>query len=318
MDRTPSSCSQSRRRRTRFLSKPSRVFLCFAIGIATARLAAAQPESPEAAGRAIVEGERRFYEMGQAQGTRAAFLEFLAENSIVFEPGPTDGRKAWAARPEGGLWLTWQPVFATMSRSADLGYTTGPAEFRKNKEDEKPFGHGQYISIWRKQKDGTWKVALDVGHGNPRPPNPPGEPELSFPSEGADVQTDTAAARKNLAEAKKKFAAAAKIDSTAAISEAARDDIRVHREGMFPGIGKEAVGLMLSVRRGKLTLTQMGEGMSAAGDLAYIYGKYLLARAQNDERGHYLQIWRAEPDGTWKLALDFQAPLPPEQKKPAS
>ena len=275
-------------------------------------------ETPEAAVRAIVEGERKFYEMGQAQSTRAAFLEFLADNSVVFQPGPVDGKKAWSARPEGGLWLTWQPVFAAMSRSADLGYTTGPAEFRKNKEDEKPFGYGQYISIWRKQKDGAWKVALDVGHGNPRPANPPGEPELSFPTEGENVQADTAGAKRRFAEALKKFAAAARNDSTAAIAEAARDDIRVHREEMFPGVGKDAVGLMLSVRRGKLSLTQTGEGMSAAGDLAYVYGKYQLSRAQNDERGHYLQIWRAADNGAWKLALDFQAPLPPKQKKPAS
>ena len=266
-----------------------------------------------------MEGERRFYEMGQAEGTRAAFLEFLADDSIVFEPSPVDGKKNWGARPEGGLWLTWQPVFAAMSASADLGYTTGPSEWRKNKEDEKPAGYGQYISIWKKQKDGTWKVALDVGHGNPRPPNPPGEPELSFPPrQGADMQTDTAVAKRKLAEAKKKFAATAKTDSTAAIAEAARDDVRVHREGMFPGLGKDAVGLMLSVRRGKLSLTQAGEAMSAAGDLAYVYGKYLLARTQSDERGHYLQIWRADADGKWKLALDFQVPLPPEQKKPAS
>lgn len=255
--------------------------------------------------------------MGQEQGTRAAFLEFLAEDSIVFQPGPVPGKKTWAARPEGGLWLTWQPVFAAMSRSADLGYTTGPAEFRKNKEDEKPFGFGQYISIWRKQKDGTWKVALDVGHGNPRPPNPPGEPELSFPGVGADGQANTAAARKKFVEAQKKFAAAATNDSTAALADAARDDIRVHREEMFPGVGKDAVGLMLSVRRGKLSLTQIGDAMSAAGDLAYAYGKYVLRKSQSDERGHYLQIWRASDDGTWKLALDFQAPLPAEQKKPA-
>ncbi len=294
----------------------TRALFCLWLALAAAPLVA--QETPEAAVRAIVEGERKFYEMGQAQGTRAAFLEFLADNSIVFQPGPVDGKKTWAARPEGGLWLTWQPVFAAMSRSADLGYTTGPAEFRKNKEDEKPFGYGQYISLWRKQKDGAWKVALDVGHGNPRPANPPGESELSFSNEAAQGQTDVAAAKKSLAQAQKEFATEAKNDSTAAIAAAARDDIRVHREGMLPGIGKEAVALMLSVRRGRLTLTQTGGSISLAGDLGYVYGKYQLARAQNDERGHYLQIWRAGDDGTWRLALDFQAPLPPEQKKPAS
>lgn len=271
--------------------------------------------TPEAAIGAIVEGERKFYEMSQAQGTRAAFLEFLSDDSIVFEPGPTDGKKVWNARPEGSVWLSWQPVFAAMSRSADLGYTTGPAEYRKNKEDQKPFRYGQYISVWQKQKDGAWKVALDVGHENPPPTNRPAEPELSFSNEGSDIKAAAVGARRRFADAQKKFAAAAKLDSTMAIAEAAREDVRVHREAMFPGLGKDAVGLMLSVRRGKLSLTQMGERMSVAGDLACVYGKYLLARAQSDERGHYLQIWRASDDGAWKLALDFQTPVPPEQKK---
>ncbi|HSH38983.1 MAG TPA: hypothetical protein VK993_09370, partial [Chthoniobacterales bacterium] len=104
--------------------------------------------------------------------------------------------------------------------------------------------------------------------------------------------------------------------STAAIAEAARDDIRVHREEMFPGLGKDAAGLMLSVRRGKLSLTQAGTSMSAAADLAYAYGKYTLVKTQSDEQGHYLQIWRAGDGREWKLAFDFQVPLPPEQKKP--
>ncbi|HSH37287.1 MAG TPA: nuclear transport factor 2 family protein, partial [Chthoniobacterales bacterium] len=138
-----------RRIRTTFLGHHARIVALFCL---TAVALSTPAEDPESAIRAIVEGERKFYETGQAHGTRAAFLEFLAEDAIVFQPGPTDGKKAWSARPEGGLWLTWQPVFAAMSRSADLGYTTGPAEFRKNKEDEKPFGYGQYISIWRKQK----------------------------------------------------------------------------------------------------------------------------------------------------------------------
>ena len=37
--------------------------------------------------------------------------------------------------------------------------------------------------------------------------------------------------------------------------------------------------------------------MSAAGDLAYSYGKYSLAKTEATESGHYLQIWRTEKDG---------------------
>ncbi len=72
---------------------------------------------------------------------------------------------------------------------------------------------------------------------------------------------------------------------------------------------------MLSARGGKLTLERMGGGGSAAGDLAYSYGKYALTTPQNAERGHYLQIWRTDEEGRWQIALDYQAPLPPEEEK---
>lgn len=274
--------------------------------------------SAEEAGRAIVEGEAKFYEMGQEQGTRTAFLHFLAEDSIVFNPTPMKGQEVWNRRPEGAISLKWQPVFAAMSRGADLGFTTGPSEWRKNKSDPEPFGYGQYISIWKKQKDGAWKVALDVGTENPKPLTPPPGPELSFSNEAMDVQADRAAARRRLGEAQQKFSEAAKSDSTDALVAAARDDIRIYREGMLPGLGKEAAGLMLSVRRGKLARTPLGGEMSVTGDLAYSYGRYTLTGTQSGQRGHYLQIWRTGKDGVWKLALDYQTPLPPEEKKPAS
>src|SRR3954454_11344598 len=104
----------------------------------------AQENDPAAAARTVVENEGKFYQMGQDVGTKAAFLQFLADDSIVFHPGPVNGKKEWAGRPEKGLSIKWHPVFAAMARSADLGFTTGPAEWRKDKEDEKPFAHGQF------------------------------------------------------------------------------------------------------------------------------------------------------------------------------
>ncbi len=129
---------------------------------------AAEPDPLEAA-RAMVDAERKFYQTGQEKGTRAAFLAFLADDGIVFRPGPLNGKEVWGKRPETGFDLIWEPTFAAMSRSADFGYDTGPAKWRANKKEEKFAGHGQFISIWKKQKDGSWKVALDLGIENPEP-----------------------------------------------------------------------------------------------------------------------------------------------------
>jgi hypothetical protein len=46
------------------------------------------PETAAQAVRSLVEAERNFYRTGQEQGTRAAFLTFLADSGIVFRPGP--------------------------------------------------------------------------------------------------------------------------------------------------------------------------------------------------------------------------------------
>jgi ketosteroid isomerase-like protein len=63
--------------------------------------------------------------------------------------------------------LTWVPVGADISGSGDLGYTYGTYEFHTKDKDGNPVvAHGKYTSIWKKQKDGSWKIALDMGNGN--------------------------------------------------------------------------------------------------------------------------------------------------------
>ena len=66
--------------------------------------------------------------------------------------------------------LTWTPVYADMAASGDLGYTYGTFEFRSKDKDGKPtVEYGKYASIWKKQKDGSWKVVMDMGNASPVP-----------------------------------------------------------------------------------------------------------------------------------------------------
>lgn len=295
-----------------------RSFTAPLLALAALGVAHAQENDPAAAARLVVENEAKFYQLGLERGTKAAFLEFLADDAIVFSPGPLNAREVWQKRPDKGISLKWTPVFAAISRSADLAYTTGPAEWRKEKEDETPFGYGQFLSIWRKQKDGSWKVAVDVGSEMPGKPKSDELPELEYSISDVPAGTppDKTTSNRLLRNAEGKFASVARTDSTAALLGSASEGLRVHREGVFPAVGRDAAGLMLSVTRGALVVEKMGGAMSEAGDLAYAYGKYTLTRPEKTERGHYLQIWRLERDGSsFKLALDYQSPLPPEQKK---
>ncbi len=64
--------------------------------------------------------------------------------------------------------LTWTPVYADMAASGDLGYTYGTYVFTSRDKNGNPIEeHGKYVSIWKKQKDGSWKVVLDMGNSSP-------------------------------------------------------------------------------------------------------------------------------------------------------
>jgi hypothetical protein len=64
--------------------------------------------------------------------------------------------------------LTWTPTDAMMGPSGDMGYTWGHFEGRSKDANGNPvLTSGRYITMWRKQPDGTWKVVLDAGANEP-------------------------------------------------------------------------------------------------------------------------------------------------------
>jgi len=277
--------------------------LCIALSAGVAET------TPEEAARAMVEAERKFYQTGQELGTRAAFLAFLADDGIIFRPGPVNGKESWEKRPETGFDLIWEPTFAAMSRSADFGYDTGPAKWREKKFS----GSGQFISVWKKQKDGSWKVALDVGIENPEATGKTETLRVVLPENEAAGKADLATGRRALQEAQNGFVALAKLDFTKAFRNAANDEVRLYREGSFPALGKEAGTKLLGPEQAGVTMEIMNGDISSSADLAYHYGKYSDNRPQAPKTGHFFQIWQTDAAGSWKLVLDWQQALPPEK-----
>lgn len=103
----------------------------------------------------------------------AAFADWFAEDGVALGNGkaPLVGRVAIA---KSANWspkdyqLTWTPTDASMSPSGDMGYTWGHYEGHSKDANGNPVTiSGRYITIWRKQPDGNWKVVLDAGADEP-------------------------------------------------------------------------------------------------------------------------------------------------------
>ncbi len=108
-----------------------------------------------------------------AEHGHAAFVSYFAEDGVELDDGggitTRDQIAKQPAWPEGTS-LSWTPVRGDMAASGDLGYTYGNYIFKsKNKDGKIVSSYGKYISVWKKQNDGSWKVAVDMGNSSPEP-----------------------------------------------------------------------------------------------------------------------------------------------------
>ena len=105
------------------------------------------------------------------------WVSWFADSGVMMIPGRNVvGRSAirLLMAPELGdttVALTWKPVSVEVSPGGNMGYTIG--RWDRTPRAGAPAGaavrHGGYVTIWRKQGDGTWKVALDAGTSDPTP-----------------------------------------------------------------------------------------------------------------------------------------------------
>ena len=108
-----------------------------------------------------------------AERGHEAFVSYFAEDGVELEDGggikTKDDMRKEAAWPVD-LSLTWAPVKAEMAASGDLGFTYGNYQLKsKDKDGKFVTRYGKYTSIWKKQKDGSWRVLLDMGNSSPAP-----------------------------------------------------------------------------------------------------------------------------------------------------
>ena len=69
-----------------------------------------------------------------------------------------------------GFALSWTPTKADVAASGDMGNTAGTYEMTMGGVTEK----GRYVTSWKKQADGTWKVTDDIFNADAAPPPPAG------------------------------------------------------------------------------------------------------------------------------------------------
>ncbi len=275
-------------------------------------LATPKPGAAAADPMVIVNAERAFASDVRSLGVREGFLRWLNPTAVVFRPGPVNGIASYEKQPAGwhGL-LAWHPVRAAISADGAMGWSTGPWTWRRDSTQKKPDAFGEYMSVWRRHADGSWKAVLDCGIGHPEPA--PSDTSLTFsaPVPGARLGSAPLAARQSLYQADASFARIAASEGVSgALARYATGDAIILREGARRMTGRASSGTGVLTREKRAQLVSNAQYIAESGDMGYTYGSFVTGAGASPDSAWYVHVWHRGPAATWRLAFQIVMPVP--------
>jgi ketosteroid isomerase-like protein len=113
----------------------------------------------------------------RASGETERFAEFLSDDVVGLgvDGSIAGGRNAVLAEWKSILGdpstqLSWEPLGATLSGAGEMGFIYG--EWRTTRESgdgSELLGTGRFVTIWRLEADGVWRVALEARNADETP-----------------------------------------------------------------------------------------------------------------------------------------------------
>jgi len=209
--------------------------------------------------------------------------------------------------PPPDLQLMWEPRFGDVSGSGELGFLTGPVQnVRASRDGGKP-RYSNYASIWKRQRDGSFKVVMDVGINTPGPVSfAPGftrVPQKNRFTGDYDDTTPPLGTADGLLNAELRRSPARAYRPNLAVYA------RLHRPNAMPIVGDARIFQWLATQAAFTTADTRFAEAARSGDLGYTWGTYTRKSARGaNETGFYVRVWMRERNGQWKLALDVLQP----------
>lgn len=125
-------------------------------------------QSQMALNEEVLKAEDDFKNLSQSKGIAEAFYTFADENAVIKREneslirGKENIKKYYENPNYKNAFVTWKPDFVEVSKDGEMAYTYGKyvwtfTDSVGNKKDFK----GLFHTVWKKQKDGSWKYVWD-------------------------------------------------------------------------------------------------------------------------------------------------------------
>lgn len=254
------------------------------------------------AAESLAAAETAFAAQSVREDMRTAFLANFADDGVFVRDGWTHSNASLAKQAAPPIVLDWRPVFTEVGRSGDLGLSTGPWKRTSKADPNAAPSFGQFVSVWRREPGGPWKVAVDIGIDH-------GKPALQdHPLETVVLPGRAALTRGGIENAELEFVTDAHLGGLrSAYAKHGSERLRFYRPGSEPVIGRQAVLESGAMPDDELAWVIDTTEMARSRDFGYSRGSYASVAAPKTPLGYFMRVWHVE-DGEWRIALDVANP----------
>lgn len=116
----------------------------------------------------IIKAEKSFQQMTAQKGIAEAFYFYADDNAVIKRENDTlivgkDNIRAYYQQKQlKNVKVNWKPDFVEVSQSGDMAYTYGQYIWKFiNQDGSTKQIKGVFHTVWKKQKDGSWKYVWD-------------------------------------------------------------------------------------------------------------------------------------------------------------
>lgn len=250
----------------------------------------------------ITQTERAFAQASIDKGTKNAFLEYLSKESIIFDKSmPVNGLEYWQNLDFKGV-ITWKPVTVEIAGSSDLAYTVGNYQLHNTTVEEKPNAFGSFVTVWKKQSDNSWKVAIDMKVPHDEVVSNNTNITEVYPVFKPYELKNQMVLAERMVFMKDHFYWKNAKNSLNPFEPHLTQNIRIYRRNLKPIIGKENAKVFLKKTYDKNSVyTGLKAISSKTGDLACVYGVI----SGGGKSGTYLRIYKQEAKDVWKIVVEM-------------
>ncbi|MGV3686522.1 MAG: hypothetical protein ACO1NS_12900 [Daejeonella sp.] len=258
----------------------------------------------------LVAAENYFAATAKENGLRDAFLRVSDEETLVFRPNAVKAQEFYDKKQLDPGELIWEPSYARISRSGDWGFTTGPYVYIPS-DDTAARSHGQYFSVWKANKRGVWKLALDIGTPHPQPTT---EPSLNFidPKNSKFFRQISATRLKQredmILTTDKLFASTLTKSTAIGYDTFLANDARLIFPGTEPIIGKENIQRFINQQGLNIFTEAVHADRSIGSDFAYTYGTAQITRDNKITKYNYVRLWESQEGFKWNVVVELFSP----------